>query len=569
MGSIAGAIYPNELPEESATRRMLAHSPCVSHVWSEYRTELGKATPHPHILVSPSDWIVLVDGSIVNQAEINSEILKHNRPLPHQTIEESIASLYSIHQENAFTFLNGNFALALYDRPKQELLLVRDRLGEKGLYWILKNNQFLFANSLKSLLLSRLVSQTPDLEALSFYISFGYIPQEKSPIQNVFKLQPGHYLKVTKEKNLLIRPYWSYNSLLKRKRTEIGPKDLSSMASKVFNRRISSSNDLPVCLVQSDKEKTLLRREWGTTLKFISHDVQLSAQNVLDDLFSMIWQLDEPVADIALPNFWRTCKELKVKGQTELFFSTGSLSHLTHEIYPPRVFRLKPLSYLERLLKEKMLIPLAYQFHPRSAYEMLRSIHTHPWHLAFLQQTALFDKKEFYDLRSQLLQPVDDEIFLHRFPALEKLGPTISSLLYLYHKIKLPPSILLPQERFCSHFGIVKKAPYLDKEMVELIAAIPDHSSRFSYDRIFTQTNPRVCPLPPWTIGITTQKLTDKLSKSVLVEAGLFSRQWLSEQMKNFNRHPNLFFQELWGLLVLEVWFRLYIEGDIADVGLS
>src|ERR1043165_4296349 len=109
----------------------------------------------------------------------------------------------------------------------------------------------------------------------------------------------------------------------------------------------------------------------------------------------MILHLDEPVADITLPNFWQTCKKLKANGQTELFFSTGSLPHLTHEIYPPRIFLFRPLSYLERFLKEKMLIPFLYQFHPRSAYEMLRSIHTHPWHLAFLQQTALFDKKEF------------------------------------------------------------------------------------------------------------------------------------------------------------------------------
>src|SRR5262249_55448949 len=151
-----------------------------------------------------------------------------------------------------------------------------------------------------------------------------------------------------------------------------------------------------------------------------------------------------------------------------------------------------PLSTLEKWLKEKMLIPAMHRFHPRFAYKMMRSIHTHPWHLAFLQQTALFDKKEFYDLHSQLLNPVDDEIFLHRFPALERLGPTMSSLLYLYHKIKLPPSILLPQERFCSHFGIAKKAPYLDKDLVELFACIPDHSPRFSYDRIFTRTNSRV-----------------------------------------------------------------------------
>jgi asparagine synthase (glutamine-hydrolysing) len=563
--TIAGAVYPNEIPEESATRRMLSHSPQIMQVWQNGRIELGGASQQPRPFIPNSGIVVLIDGLIVNQEEINQEIQKQNPALTHESIEESIASLYFLRQEQAFTYLNGNFALALYDEKKQELLLVRDRLGEKGLYWILKNNLFLFANTLKSLLLSRLVSQTPDLEALSFYISFGYIPQEKSPIQNVFKLQPGHYLKVTKEKNLLIRPYWAYNAGLIHKNREIGPEDFSSMGAKVFRRRVSSTHP-PLCYVQSEEEKSALQKEAGIPLKFISPDVPLSAQDVLDDLFSMVCQLEEPVADISLPNFWQTCKELKAQGETELFFSTGSVPHLIDEIYPPRIFLFKPLSVVERYLKEKMLIPLFYQFRPRSAYKMLRSIRTHPWHLAFLQQTALFDKKEFYDLHSQLLKPIDDEIFLHRFPALKRLGPTMSSLLYLYHKIKLPPSILLPQERFCSHFGMIKKAPYLDKEMVELFASVPDHGTRFNYEQLFTRTSSRIATLPPWTMGITIKKLMEKLSKSVLVEAGLFSRLWLSEQMKNFNRHPHLFFQELWGLLVLEVWFRLYIEGNIGDL---
>ena len=130
---------------------------------------------------------------------------------------------------------------------------------------------------------------------------------------------------------------------------------------------------------------------------------------------------------------------------------------------------------------------------------------------SFCSRQLSSTKKEFYDLHSQLLNPVDDEIFLHRFPALERLGPTMSSLLYLYHKIKLPPSILLPQERFCSHFGIVKKTPYLDKEMVELFASIPIIRRASAMIGSSRGTNSRVAPLPPWTLGITTKKLMEKL----------------------------------------------------------
>src|SRR5271154_6814702 len=127
--TIAGAVYPNEIPEESATRRMLSHSPLIKQVWQNGRIELGGASLQPRPFTPTSGVVVLIDGLIVNHEEINKEIHKHNPALPHQSIEESIASLYFLHQEHAFTYLNGNFALALYDEKKQELLLVRDRLG--------------------------------------------------------------------------------------------------------------------------------------------------------------------------------------------------------------------------------------------------------------------------------------------------------------------------------------------------------------------------------------------------------------------------------------------------------
>ncbi len=552
--TIAGALYSEEIPEESATRRMLARFP----IWQGKRAELGAAASIPTPILN---LIVLIDGCICNPEEIKEEVHKHDPALPFSSTEELIASLYTLHQERAFTYLNGDFALALYDEQKQELLLVRDRIGEKGLYWTLKNNLFLFANSLKSILSSRLIAQTPDLEALSFYISFGFIPQEKSPIQGVFKLQPGHYLKVTKEKNLLIRPYWTYNLLLNQKREEMTESAISHAAAKAWNGRISSTPSF--CYTQCEEEKTGLQREAGIPLKFPSETNPFSVQTLLSDLDEMVWALDEPVADLALPHLWQTCKNLKAEGQTELFFPTGSLSHLIQEIHSPRTLFFKPLSSIERLIKKRMLIPLFYHLRPKSAYEMLRSIHTHPWHIAFLNQTALFDKREFTDLHSSLLKPVNNEIFLHRFPALERLGPTPSSLLYLFYKIKLPPSILLPQERFCSHFGITKKAPYLDMQIVKLLASIPDRGSDFCYAKLLTPINTRVCRLPSWTKEISAQILMEKLSKSVLVESGLLSNHWFTEQMKNFNRHPHLFFQELWGLLILETWFRLYIENNI------
>lgn len=564
--TIAGAIHQADIPEEPVARRMLARSPYFPHsIWREGPIELGAALPNqnPALLAQTQKWIVLFDGCLYNTDEIRQEVKRHTPLPPDASTEELISSLYAIHKENALSFLNGNFALAIYDTHEKELLLARDRLGEKGLFWSYKDNLFLFANSLKALLHSRCVSQTPDLEALSFYLSFGFIPQEKSPIQGVFKLQPGHYLKASSSKELLIRPYWAYSSCLKKKQNALTDVDVKLAAKTAWKRRMP--DEASSCYTLSEEEwKEMLTDAPGKMIE--PPEPQLfTSQNVFADLSAMIWHMDEPVADLSLPALWQTCKQMKAEHKKELFFTTGSLCQLQQEIHPPQIFRFAPFTTASRFIKKKALIPFFHLFHPRTAYAMLRSVNTHPWHLAFLDQTALFDRREFKDLHSHLLKPIDSEIFLHRFPALERLGPTLNSLLYLYHKIKLSPSFLMPQEAICSHFGIVRKAPYLDVNIVELLASIPEQKEGFSYTQLFKPGSSRVTSLPSWATEIAIRSLTDKFCRSVLVEAGLFSRSWLSEQMKNFNRHPHIFFKELWALLVLEIWFRHFIEGDLSE----
>ncbi len=362
-------------------------------------------------------------------------------------------------------------------------------------------------------------------------------------------------------------PYWAYSSCLSRKKNGITDVDLKLAVFDAWKRRATDSP--PLCLSQTDREWDYVQQESGIPIHDVAPPKSLSSGSVFSDLSEMIWELDEPVADLSLPALWQTCKEMKASQKTELFFSTGSLPQLQEEIHPPRIFSIPPLSAMNRFLKQKILIPLFYKLHPKSAYAMLRSIHTHPWHLAFLNQTALFDRRGFKDLHSHLLKPVNNEIFLHRFPALERLGPTLSSLLYLYHKVKLPPSILLPQERFCNHFGIVRKAPYLDVRVIETLASVPDSSEGFCFAKLFKPSTSKIASLPSWATEIAIRNMTEKFSKSVLVEAGLFSSSWLAEQMKNFNRHPHLFFQELWALLVLEIWFRQFIEGNLNETGES
>ncbi|MEN8219714.1 MAG: asparagine synthase (glutamine-hydrolyzing), partial [Pseudomonadota bacterium] len=103
--------------------------------------------------------------------------------------------------------LNGMFALAIYDKQKQILYLLRDRIGIKPLYYFWDGQNLAFASELKSLIgLSQLDKQICQ-EAICDFLHLGYIPAPKSIYQNIFKLPPGNWLIVSK-KGLKLKKYW-------------------------------------------------------------------------------------------------------------------------------------------------------------------------------------------------------------------------------------------------------------------------------------------------------------------------------------------------------------------------
>ncbi|HWC64668.1 MAG TPA: asparagine synthetase B, partial [Thermoanaerobaculia bacterium] len=107
----------------------------------------------------------------------------------------------------ALSVIEGMFAFAYWDPRDRSLLLARDPIGIKPLYWFEKNGTFLFASEPKALLAHPAVSAEIDPEALGDYLSYGYVPFDRCIFRGVRKLPPGHFLRraggVTR-----VSPYW-------------------------------------------------------------------------------------------------------------------------------------------------------------------------------------------------------------------------------------------------------------------------------------------------------------------------------------------------------------------------
>src|ERR1051325_8353666 len=123
-----------------------------------------------------------------------------------QSDTEVLLHLFMKLKEKCFPLLSGFFALAIYDKQAQELFLARDRFGKKPIHYFKNQNYFAFASELKGLLeygIPKKINHTSLLQ----YLQLNYIPQPSSILENVLKLEPGHYL-VTGKNRFEIKPYY-------------------------------------------------------------------------------------------------------------------------------------------------------------------------------------------------------------------------------------------------------------------------------------------------------------------------------------------------------------------------
>jgi len=161
--------------------------------------ELSPAGDQPMVSASQR-WVIAYNGEVYNHLELRQR-LESERAQPnwrgHSDTETLLACFDAWGVEETVKSCVGMFALALWDREEQTLILARDRMGEKPLYYGWQGNAFLFGSELKSLQAHPSFAATVDRGALSLLLRHNCIPAPYSIFQNIFKLRPGHLLRIS------------------------------------------------------------------------------------------------------------------------------------------------------------------------------------------------------------------------------------------------------------------------------------------------------------------------------------------------------------------------------------
>lgn len=199
-----------------------------------------------HMPMSNEDesiWIIF-NGEIYNFLELRPKLLQAGHQFATSTDTEVIIHLYEEHGVDCLQQLNGMFAFAIWDRPRQRLFLARDRLGKKPLSYALMPWGLVFASEIAAILQDHAIPRELDCEALDLYLALMYVPSPLTIFKAIRKLRPAHYL-VWENGQTTIRRYWDIPYGAKRHCTEDeAAEELRALLTDAVRRRLIS--DVPL-----------------------------------------------------------------------------------------------------------------------------------------------------------------------------------------------------------------------------------------------------------------------------------------------------------------------------------
>ncbi len=509
---------------------------------------VGKNTPF--VSNEEKTTFVAFAGSLIRK----EKLLKELQVTPNKDISDAELIL-RVYSEKGIDFLksvDGYFVFQILDLTKKVLYIVRDRVGHYPLFWTITSQAILFASSLKAILATGLVSPSPDLQSIAGYLFLGYISQDDTPIQDVNRLLPGYYIKLTFEGNLSIHQYWSFSSSFN-KNNSFSMHELYTQ----LNERIKSAL----------AEKTKVSKgEWTP----YQCDQSITPRKFLDSLVPMVWSIETPIAALDAIYSWHyvsMCAKNNLSplfdtGFSEEFFDYSNFvnSNSLHNGQFPFFQKVK-------LGCERIFTKINSFIFPQVAIRLLRKKLEHDPRLDFFRSQALLTEEQLRHAAPHFGKYFHVDFFIHEFYNAQKISSPIASLFYLNFKTKTIDSIGDERAHICLNHGIDYYSPYLDIEVLEFLASLDIESSKNLNS--FPNT---LCPIPlqnpkdakAWIQDPEVTKIFDALISGYLVKSGFISEKWIKRLV---HYKENMPFEVLYAILILELWMRLFIDRPISKTG--
>ena len=258
MCGILGVLDHGEIPKasvESALKCLSHRGPDGSGYYGDSIVKLTMcrlaivdvAKGQQPIVLGPDSIALVFNGEIYNYQELRSQLVAKGYAFRSAGDAEVIANLYLEYGENFVTQLNGMFAICIWDKLRKKLLLYRDRVGKKPLWYSVIGEKLFFASEIKALL-DLGIEKTLDFESLSDCLAYGYTAAPNSPFKNIMQVNPASFVvfEGTKPSSQI---YWSMSDIKKRDISlEEAKFELSELLESSVRYRLNAERELGVFL---------------------------------------------------------------------------------------------------------------------------------------------------------------------------------------------------------------------------------------------------------------------------------------------------------------------------------
>ena len=553
---------------------------------------------------------VVFNGEIYNFRELRQQLQRRGHVFSTRTDTEVIVHLYEEYGQCCVDHLRGMFAFAIWDNRRKRVLLARDRIGIKPLYFGVVGGRLLFASELKSILELQDVERELNWSAVAHLFTFLTTPPAESIIAGIHKLEPGHLLMAGPGRTPVIERYWQPEFVPEYGRDEDyfvnGVREL--LAESVELHMVS---DVPVgaflsggidssavvaaaaTLSQSPlqtfsigfKEPSYNELEYAAVVaaKFSTDHHELTlGPDALEHMKNLAWHLDEPFGDCsAIPTYMVSglaAQHVKVvlsgDGGDELF---GGYDKYVVE---QRERRARPLPAVARSLLGSIGGRMPEGMRGRNF--LLH--HSLSGARRYLDATTLFRHDEMQKLFrpefSKMLSPM--EPWRSRASCLESGGHWLSNLQRLDINTYLPLDILTKVDRMSMAHSIETRVPLLDHKLVEFALTIPPEmnlrggTTKYVLKQAMKGILPEriinrpkqgfAVPLGYWFRGKLGSYVRELLLGERSRSRGFFNLPYIESLVARHERGQNLDLQ-LWTLVSFELWASTFLDGQKRNSG--
>lgn len=558
---------------------------------------------HQPMTTKDGKFSIIFNGEIYNFLEIKNQLKVLGCQFSSHSDTEVLLLGWQKWGEKLLEKINGIFSFAIWDHQKEELFLVRDHFGVKPLYYYFDKNKIIFSSEIKAILLHD-VKKELDFDSLNIFFRFLYIPAPKTAFKNIYKLLPGYFVK-WRDGNLELKKYYQLDDAIKYHNYNQAKKDLRNIFDKAVEDQMVSDRPLGVFLSGGFDSTAIL----GSMSRMVNHPIEtfsvsfkteidkmkynadanlaqktaqfyhtnhnqldLSAQDVEDNFFASVYQMDDLVSNHIQVANYLLAKFAKNKVAVVFGGDGGDELFAGYERYYLN-YLIDNWQKIPQVMRENVLLhQTAKVFSKEDLYKRININN---------QQERFFDfmSQKEADVAKILTKNIYNNYTVDYFNKyFKKKNNFLQNLLLTDFNTWLPDESLVRSDKMSMAYGLEYRVPILDKRMVEFAFSIPnkwkinkrDQGKKIFIDALsdyfpdYLLSQPKrgwFSPAAKWLRGDLQPLMRQLLSANFNVGTkDFFDWNEINHMVDNHLSSKQYNLNLIWALMTFQVWYKQYFK---------